>query len=392
MSYQFSDFMRLIQDSCFPKITKEYLIESVLEPGLDDDEGEWEFPIKGSSATRRDYLTGKKLIPVKQAKDIANHFTNSGQFIEEYDNMLEIQGTRNRLLNGLMTSGIDGITIYNLSETIFHLLCTFLMAFEQGTDRITTSRSRPELETVLLDEANYLCPKCNKELIVKLSDSYMAENYDVYPVFPRGHLLLNLENGETIPAPNPATECSDDYLVLCKSHRKKLLEIETTNAVNYFKTLNHLKQGLIQKHWGLSKADITATIVKILDAIKAPQDQEEEELRIEPLEPKKKIDRKKDNLLYRRVCFEANSYYEFIRKHMSMLDDGPRSAWNKIASHISDFYKKYSTLPPATVYSFVTNRILELSTLNQTDDNRLACGYITSFFIQNCEVFDAFSK
>lgn len=392
MSYQFSVFMQLIQDSCFPKILKESLIESVLEPGLDDDEGKWEFPLKGSSTTRRDYLTGKKLIPAKQAKDIANHFSNSGQFIEEYDNILDIQGTRDRLLNGLIENDIDDITIDNLAQKIYILLHTFLEAFEKGTDRITTSCARSELETDLLDETNYLCPKCNKELIFKISNSYMAENYDVYRIFPRGHMLLHLPNEETIIAPTSETEHSDDYIVLCKSHRKTLLECETKDPVQYYNTLNDLKQLLIQKRIGLSKSDITETIVKIINALNVPKKKKKGKNRINPLKVKKKIDKKKESLLYNRVRSEASMYYKFIREQMSMLDEGPQLAWNKIASDISDYYMMNSTLDSATIYSIVTNRILELSNLNATENNKLACGIITSFFIQNCEVLDEISK
>ena len=97
-------------------------------------------------------------------------------------------------------------------------------------------------------------------------------------------------------------------------------------------------------------------------------------------------------MLYERVHAEASTYYGFIRKQMSMLDDGAKNVWNKFACYIRNIYEANAGLDKNTIYDLVAESILNISTLEHSPRNRMACGIITSFFIQNCEVFDEIAK
>lgn len=382
--------MNLIKVACFPRITKDYMLETTLEDGIEADSG-WKFP-NVSNAVNRAYIAGRKPIPQKTAEDILNHFVNSKNFIDEYDNRLELAGSRNRIIGELESIGIKNLNCNNISEYLFFLFRTFLQAFEIGTDRITTGYPRDEFETELLEEVNYHCPICNKEMVVKLNNTYMAENYDVYNIFPRNQAFVTTDKGETIIRSSCMDKSSENNIVLCKSHRKNYIEMETKYPDKYYKELKDFNDKIMLNLGGLTKSEATESIARIIELIQEPSEQEEKETRIVPLVLKRKIDTKKENMLYQHIKLEASLYYGLIRKQMSMLDDGSKSIWKRLSSHISDFYKKNSNLPPSTIYSFVTERILKLSTVEQTEKNRMACGYITSFFIQNCEVFDEITK
>lgn len=380
--------MRLIKDACFPSVMLESLLENALDSGIDDEDGRWSFP-KVTASVNRDYITGRKLIPKKNAKDIRNHFVNSGDFIEAYDELLEVGGTRNRILDELESKGIEGLNQNNLSEKLFILFQIFLSAFEHGTDRISTDLPRSELETNLLNEVHYLCPKCRKQqLVIKLDDSYMAEYYDVYDIFPKDQLLLMLPSGECIPPP-AISETIDNKIVLCKKHHKKLEEKAPSDS---YLLLSRLKEKIILASATLAKSDAQEIIELILSRINVPQGTEKRELRIDPLPLEKKIGGAEDHLLYERVFSQANQYYESIREMLSELDDTPKKIWSQLASYILSFYKENANFDHYTIYSVVTERLLGLSALEKTEKNKMACGYITSFFIQNCEVFDEITE
>lgn len=391
MGYRFCNFIKLINCTCFPRTPKEVLIFKVLKPGLDMEDG-WTLPISTGNTIKRAYVAGDKLIPAKSAKEILNHFSFKAQFIEYYDKKLELQESRNKILDELESVGFINIDQNNLSERIFILFKSFLQAFSEGTDRITTQNPRKEMETDLLNEVNYHCPKCHKDLVIKLNDSYMAEYYDVYPIFPKNQLMLSFDSGETIISPINETDNAENFLVLCKAHRKLTLKKEKKNPTEYYKTMQGLKQSILMTQSDISKAEAMESIIKILNATKDSTPQEHERLRIVPLKVEEKIDKQKDSMFFSKVYSEANEYFGFIRNQISMLDDGPKSVWNKFASFVKKTYLENAEYDNFTMYDLVSEAILNISTLEHTSKNKMASGIITSFFIQNCEVLDEIAK
>ena len=88
----------------------------------------------------------------------------------------------------------------------------------------------------------------------------------------------------------------------------------------------------------------------------------------------------------------AHAYYHFVRKHLSELDDAG-SNFKIIANQVQNYYLKLARSKgksQSDIYYDIVDWIMHK--LSLSNDYRIACEIVVSFFVQNCEVFDEISK
>jgi hypothetical protein len=73
-----------------------------------------------------------------------------------------------------------------------------------------------------------------------------------------------------------------------------------------------------------------------------------------------------------------------------MLKELGTDRFDNIAIQIKSFYKKCGSL--SNDKDVVFDQIVEWVKLKSGNDNRIASEIVVSFFVQNCEVFDAITE
>ena len=110
---------------------------------------------------------------------------------------------------------------------------------------------------------------------------------------------------------------------------------------------------------------------------------------MEPLSLKRKI--AGDNaLLVLKVRAYVTEYYKFIEGCFSDLDDEGRLSFALIASQVKTFY--LSINEKKVRQSVVFDAVSDWIGKRAHSSDRAACEALTSFFIQNCEVFDEIAE
>lgn len=110
------------------------------------------------------------------------------------------------------------------------------------------------------------------------------------------------------------------------------------------------------------------------------------ELKMDALRIDSKIRREEYSELAERIMFHVLRWYRVVEEDFQKLDASGRNRFKFIAEQVADFYisVKEKTDDQQQIFDAVAEWIHEKSNFT----NRNAAIVITSFFVQNCEVFD----
>ena len=82
-------------------------------------------------------------------------------------------------------------------------------------------------------------------------------------------------------------------------------------------------------------------------------------------------------------------YFNFVKQELQELDSAKGGKFDLIASQVRQHFLRVSQTDLFQEHVF--DQIVEWLQ-NKTNGDRSACEIVASFFVQNCEVFNAFAK
>lgn len=237
----------------------------------------------------------------------------------------------------------------------------------------------------LLSQVNRVCPLCAEPLFYKKGGkSY--KNYEIahiYPLNPTPAEKLLLEHEERL-----SSDVNDENNVipLCEICHGKF---DKPRTVNEYRELVLIKKKLIERSgqeaiW--KRYTIEDELSEIIEAIyNDPELENETEIEFIPRE----VDEKLDSTITRptkiKIKSNVREYYIFIRNKFAELDSAETDLSEIISLQIKAYYLKQNKigLSQQAIFDNIVAWIHTKANPKTYD----AAEIITSFFIQNCEIF-----
>ncbi len=246
--------------------------------------------------------------------------------------------------------------------------------------------------SILYGETGGVCPLCALPMMFKKASSkHPSIGYEIahiYPLNPNSSQTKALE-GYAVPAEINALE---NVILLCPTCH--------TKYDKDFKIEEYLKLLDIKKNYiGEAKAKLTASqhalqdeVHEILDLIVSGDenygDLTETKLDVSSLDEKLKIGI--SPLQKREIRSNAIDFFVPIRNYIRLIEQRDQAAIRILQNQINTYYLVMEKQNPGNK-DLVFNYIAKWISL-KTGKSIIASKILTSFFVQNCEVFDASSN
>ena len=250
------------------------------------------------------------------------------------------------------------------------------------------NRKNPTLnqEQVYFAEVEGLCPLCGKNLIISGKTKYVKK-YEIAHIYPCNPTVRDLSALSNIEPPIDIEDFSNK-IALCRDCHKIYDDDKTKER---YMELKMIKERLLSKNSIRSiigiyplEEDINDILTKLL--LVKDNDLETFDLNIKALKIKEKIE-DKYTLLRRSIEGNVTKYYSFVQKSLKEMG---ADMFDNMAIQIKSFCKKCESL--SRDKEVVFDQIVEWVMRKSKNDNKIASEIVVSFFVQNCEVFDAIAK
>lgn len=237
----------------------------------------------------------------------------------------------------------------------------------------TSSQAKTSFGSSLLADSDHICsmPGCSKSLQVEDADNNTVEDYEA----------ARIDNSKSVTYKSFIALCHDCFQKYAFKHTKveetalqaiKKVQMQTRDSKNVLDTIG-IEKGISQVVSNLSRA-------KPKDFI---------EISYEALSVSEKIDEGSHSILLNQVTSDVTKYFLFVEK--SMQDAAKKKLFNDLLlrAQIKAAYekladKKYS---PEQIYTALSEKLRAI-----TKQDIFYCNIVIAYFIQSCEVFDAFTK
>jgi len=244
----------------------------------------------------------------------------------------------------------------------------------------------PAQELALISQVDRVCPLDAEPLFYK-KNNQTHKNYEIahiYPLNPTSDEAHLLQNEERLGAD---VNDEDNLIPLCKICHG---QFDKPRTVLEYQELIAIKKKAIERSgqeelW--KTHPIKESILKIVDAIYADA---VEDIEAEITFTSKKVDEKLNDTIsrptQRKIKNNVTDYYTFIREKLTLLDKAGDCTSEIISSQIKGFYliQKGKGVSQQAAFDNIV-KWLNAKTKAESND---AAEIITSFFIQNCEVFE----
>lgn len=240
-------------------------------------------------------------------------------------------------------------------------------------------------------DCDQLCSICGKPLKLYKAKKTMYR-YSIIQIFPEGLSATKAAEFASVAPPPADFHHKNNLICVCDVCGD---EYAASPVAETYRLLVDKKERQLLKNETVSLMHTSELDGKIADILGKLNDldfdsAEYKALRTKPLTIKEKIE--SDERLRRKIIEDAHAYYHFVRKHLSELDDAG-SNFKIIANQVQNYYLKL-TLTKGKSQSDIYYDIVDwiMHKLSLSNDYRIACEIVVSFFVQNCEVFDEISK
>lgn len=260
---------------------------------------------------------------------------------------------------------------------------------------MATKKRSPYNDTdhsVLYAETGGCCPLCKDPILYKKSgSSKFQKGYEVahiYPLNPTSSQISALV-GYPVPVDINALE---NVIALCPScHTKYDKDFKLEELIK----LREIKDGYLVDAIAkqtVSQHTIQEEVYGILDAIGAFDFEETNLLptNFDISTVDKKLKTGMSPLQKHEIKTNAINFYVRIRDHIRKLEQQDQASVRILQNQINSYYLAMNKLNPENkdlVFNYVAFWISE-----KTNKPLLAAKVLTSFFVQNCEVFDVSSQ
>lgn len=240
--------------------------------------------------------------------------------------------------------------------------------------------------TALTTQVDGVCPLDMEPLFYKKGKrSY--KNYEIAHIYPLNptpdeEILLNGEErlGDDV-------NHEDNLMPLCSLCHTKF---DKPRTIDEYQMLVTIKKRAIERSgqrelW--KEHHIEGDILKIVDAIYSEADKDmETEITFTSMKVNEKLNGSISKPTRRKIKNNVRDYYTFVGEKLALLDKTGDCTSEIISSQIKAFYlvQKRNGVSQQAAFDNIVNW-LNAKTKSETKD---AAEIVTSFFIQNCEIFE----
>lgn len=244
----------------------------------------------------------------------------------------------------------------------------------------------PAEELALTTQVEGTCPLCGAALFnIKKSKSYKAyELAHIYPLHPKQSELEELKNEALL---HSDVNHPDNLIPLCEGCHGKFDKPRTAEEYRYLATI---KRSLIRRaeQQGIQASyQIESDISRVINGLYI-DDNTLELLELE-YDPKSVADKFNSSMpvpTQQKIKHNVADYYQYIKSKFLQIEQEKPCSSELIYSQIKTYYLKQKSLGLSQQEVFVNIVAwLYVKTKPQTIE---AAEIVTSFFIQNCEVFE----
>lgn len=244
--------------------------------------------------------------------------------------------------------------------------------------------SEPQ-NTRLVSQVNRVCPLCQEPLFyIKGKKTY--KNYEIAHIYPLNPTLFEQKLLENEPRLSEDINDEKNVIPLCKICHG---QFDKPRTIEEYRKLFALKKNLIAQStqetlW--KRYFIEEEISEIIEAIyNDPNLESDAEIDFVPKEVNEKLDDTITRPTKRKIKNNVRDYYIFIRKKFSELDNAKGDLSETISLQVKIYYLKQKELglDQQKIFDNIVGWI-QAKTRPKTND---AAEILTSFFVQNCEVF-----
>jgi len=244
----------------------------------------------------------------------------------------------------------------------------------------------PSEELALTTQVNGKCPHCGRLLFYykKSMSQKVYEIAHIYPLNPKQSEIEELINETKM---HEDVNHPDNLIPLCRLCH---IKYDKPRTVEEYRELSKMKREFIR---GDEQKEIQAAyhiendIRIVIEGLYASSNMPESlDLEYDPKSLTDKFDSLMPKPTQQKIKHNVADYYQFIRTKFLEIDRDNPGASDLIYSQVKTYYLKQKSLclPQQEVFSNIVQWIF-VKTEPQTIE---AAEIVTSFFIQNCEVFE----
>jgi hypothetical protein len=242
--------------------------------------------------------------------------------------------------------------------------------------------------SILYAETGGACPLCTLPILLKKPGSKKPiKGYELAHIYPLNPTPAQVKALTDHPAPAAINDL-ENILALCPTcHRKYDKDFKIEELIK----LKNIKKGFLSE----ANAKLTASqhtiqleVCEILDIITEFDfgDTELTTINFDVTTVDKKLKKGMSPLQKREIKLNAVSFYVRIRDHIRFLEQQDQASVRILQNQINSYYLAMQKQNPENkdlVFNYVAQWISA-----KTNKPILASKVLTSFFVQNCEVFD----
>lgn len=246
--------------------------------------------------------------------------------------------------------------------------------------------------SILYGETGGACPHCTQAILfIKSGSTKPIKGYEVAHIYPLNPTPIQIQVLAGYPAPSDINAL-ENVIALCPScHTKYDKDFKLIELIK----LQGIKVGFLhdaQAKLTVSKYELQEEVYEILDAIAIIDldGNEPGELNFDISTIDQKLKTGVSPLQKREIKTNATDYYIRIRDHVKRLEQLDQYAVKLLQTQIKAYYLAMQQKHPDNkdlVFNYVAKWISA-----KTGKSMLASKILTSFFVQNCEVFDVDTK
>lgn len=244
---------------------------------------------------------------------------------------------------------------------------------------------------ILHNEVDGLCPLCTIPLIYEKANKLnkRVNLAHIYPHSPTEEEKELLKSVERLFSSN--VDEIKNIIWLCPNCHEKFDKPRTLDGYNNLMNIkkNLLKNREIAKEFNSYK--IEEEIKQVLQLLTNYEDEENENISL--VYDPKTIDNKTNstisNLTKRKIKNHVREFFNIIKKEFKYIDSVKPNKATKIAIQIKAFYNEALEVNTnqEAIYSYLVEWLDKKTNISED-----ASSIVISYFVQDCEVFDAISK
>lgn len=242
---------------------------------------------------------------------------------------------------------------------------------------------------ILLEEVDGSCPMpgCGKSLVNEI-DGKVYNQYEIAHVFPNKPDEFQKLNLKDVEVDGENSEALANKIALCRDCHK--IYDNNTTEVSYLQMLERKRKLAVRlkAKKEISKVVIEDDIVKTIEVLTTMKKEDLEKsgrLEYKSLAVEQKVE---DYMLCSNIESKVTQYFNFVRSSFKRFDlSGERFELICHSVRLLYLQLKVEKLTQYEIYETITNWFV-----SKTQGTRTVCEIMTSFFVQNCDIYDEISK